>query len=312
MPCTAKKFEAARPELGHDGAAGRGHRHHHPRAGPHDQARAASTSPTCPTRTSIALLGESTGAGVIFGATGGVMEAALRTAYEVVTGKTLEQRRVRRRSAAWRASRKPSIDLNGMDVNVAVAHSHRRRRPSCSTCVKSRREELHTSSRSWAAPAAASTAAASRSSPPEERDLQRSRACCAPRRSTMRTQAKTMRKSPREPRDQEDLRRVPGQAQQPQGARAAAHHLHRPLQVLSDRRRRGQPEKNTKADPRSLSPRVSDCRKTPGELERAAALSNFQSRPAACTVGTGRFLRRKIPFSREKIVSLQSPRPKNL
>ena len=48
------------------------------------------------------------------------------------------------------------------------------------------------------------------------------------------------------------------------------------------------------------------------ELERAAALSNFQSCPAACTVGTGRFLRRKISFSREKIVSLQAPRPKNL
>ena len=50
----------------------------------------------------------------------------------------------------------------------------------------------------------------------------------------------------------------------------------------------------------------------PGELERAAALSNFQSCPAACTVGTGRFLRRKIPFSREKNASLQAPRPKNL
>ena len=52
--------------------------------------------------------------------------------------------------------------------------------------------------------------------------------------------------------------------------------------------------------------------KNPGELERAAALSNFQSCPAACTAGTGRFLRRKIPFSREKSVSLQAPRPKNL
>ena len=66
-------------------------------------------------------------------------------------------------------------------------------------------------------------------------------------------------------------------------------------------------------DCRALCPAVlSDCQKTPGELERAAALSNFQSCPAACTVGTGRFLRRKIPFSREKIVSLQAPRPKNL
>ena len=60
---------------------------------------------------------------------------------------------------------------------------------------------------------------------------------------------------------------------------------------------------------RKSMPRLS---KNSGELERAAALSNFQSCPAACTVGTGRFLRRKIPFSREKIVSLQAPRPKNL
>ena len=36
----------------------------------------------------------------------------------------------------------------------------------------------------------------------------------------------------------------------------------------------------------------------------------LQSSPAACTAGTGRFLRRKIPFSRAKIVSLQFPRPK--
>ena len=44
----------------------------------------------------------------------------------------------------------------------------------------------------------------------------------------------------------------------------------------------------------------SDCRKTPGELERVATLSKFQSRPAACTVGTGRFLRRKSHFPEQK------------
>ena len=36
----------------------------------------------------------------------------------------------------------------------------------------------------------------------------------------------------------------------------------------------------------------------------------LQSSPAACTAGTGRFLRRKIPFFRAKIASLQFPRPK--
>ena len=49
--------------------------------------------------------------------------------------------------------------------------------------------------------------------------------------------------------------------------------------------------------------------KNPGELERAAALSNFQSSPAACTVGAGLFYRREIPFPGEKIASLQVLRP---
>ena len=49
--------------------------------------------------------------------------------------------------------------------------------------------------------------------------------------------------------------------------------------------------------------------KNPGELERAAALSNFQSSPAACTVGSGLFYRREIPFPGEKIASLQVLRP---
>ena len=70
------------------------------------------------------LLGESTGAGVIFGATGGVMEAALRTAYEVVTGETLE-------------------DVNFQQVRglVAVSYTHldvsKRQIPDCRTRVSS-------------------------------------------------------------------------------------------------------------------------------------------------------------------------------
>ena len=49
--------------------------------------------------------------------------------------------------------------------------------------------------------------------------------------------------------------------------------------------------------------------KNPGELERAKALSNFQSSPAACTVGAGLFYRREIPFPGEKIATLQVLRP---
>ena len=55
--------------------------------------------------------------------------------------------------------------------------------------------------------------------------------------------------------------------------------------------------------------RLSGCQKTHGELERAEALSNKKSSPAACTVGAGLFYRREIPFPGEKIASLQVLRP---
>ena len=66
-------------------------------------------------------LGISTGAGVIFGATGGVMEAALRTAYEVVTGKTLERiefEKVR----GMKGIKETEVNLDGLNLKVAVAH----------------------------------------------------------------------------------------------------------------------------------------------------------------------------------------------
>ena len=86
MPCTAKKFEAARPEM-HD-------------SGYRDVDYVLTTRELAIMIKQAGidfkklddmhfdrLMGESTGAGVIFGATGGVMEAALRTAYELVTGR---------------------------------------------------------------------------------------------------------------------------------------------------------------------------------------------------------------------------------
>ena len=65
-------------------------------------------------------MGESTGAAVIFGASGGVLEAALRTAYEWLTGKTLERMEfgmLRGISGIKEAS----IPIGGTDVKVAVA-----------------------------------------------------------------------------------------------------------------------------------------------------------------------------------------------
>ena len=121
MPCTAKKFEAARPELGHDGI---------PDVDvvitTRELARmirqAGIDFANLPDEDFDDMLGESTGAGVIFGATGGVMEAALRTAYEAITGSKLEDvnfKDVRGLVGVKEAS----LNLNGLEVNVAVAHS---------------------------------------------------------------------------------------------------------------------------------------------------------------------------------------------
>ncbi len=119
MPCTAKKFEAARPELGHNGLA--------------DVDVVITTRELArmikeaninfnllPDGDFDSLLGESTGAAVIFGATGGVMEAALRTAYETITGETLkdvEFHQVR----GIEGIKEAEIDIGGKKVLVAVA-----------------------------------------------------------------------------------------------------------------------------------------------------------------------------------------------
>ena len=69
------------------------------------------------------FMGEASGAGVIFGNTGGVMEAALRTAYTFITGNQppedfLNLQPVR----GYDGIRDTSLDVNGITVNVAVVH----------------------------------------------------------------------------------------------------------------------------------------------------------------------------------------------
>ena len=116
MPCTAKKFECKRPEMKDDVdivitvmELAKMIR----TAGIHfdDLEDQEFDSP----------FGLGSGAGQIFGTTGGVMEAALRTVYEVVTGETLprlEFDQVR----GTEGIREAEIDLNGMKVRVAVVH----------------------------------------------------------------------------------------------------------------------------------------------------------------------------------------------
>lgn len=75
-----------------------------------------------PEETFDAPFGVSTGAGAIFGGTGGVMEAALRYAYEKFTGKELKKVEFEQiRGLDW--TRIAEIELNGKKLKVAVAHT---------------------------------------------------------------------------------------------------------------------------------------------------------------------------------------------
>jgi NADH-quinone oxidoreductase subunit G len=66
-------------------------------------------------------IGEYTGAGTIFGNTGGVMEAAVRTAYHLVTGEELEDVEITAVRGLGKV-RKGEVDFNGTKVRVAVVH----------------------------------------------------------------------------------------------------------------------------------------------------------------------------------------------
>jgi len=132
MPCTAKKYEADRPEM---------------RASGYKDIDYVLTTRELAVMVKQAgidfinlepsnydsIMGDSTGAAVIFGATGGVMEAALRTAYEIVTGrevpfKNLNIMPVRGMEGVKEASVKiegctPDWKfLEGVELKVAIAH----------------------------------------------------------------------------------------------------------------------------------------------------------------------------------------------
>lgn len=132
MPCTAKKYEADRPEMRSSGykdvdyvLTTRELARMIRQAGIHfDNLKEEKYD---------SIMGESSGAAVIFGATGGVMEAALRTAYELVTGRevpfeNLNINPVRGMEGVREASVKienPVDDwkfLDGAELKCAVAH----------------------------------------------------------------------------------------------------------------------------------------------------------------------------------------------
>ncbi len=121
MPCTAKKFESQRPEMGSNNIPdvdavlttrelGQLIRMH----GVNINALEPEDADT--------PFGERTTAGKIFGATGGVMEAAIRTAYYLVTGKVLENLNVNP-VRGLEGIKEARLDINGLAVGVAVASS---------------------------------------------------------------------------------------------------------------------------------------------------------------------------------------------
>ena len=119
MPCTAKKFEIHR-----DGQAAAGYPDTDVSLTTRELAkmikRAGLNFAELPDEEFDAPFGIGSGAGTIFGATGGVMEAALRTAVETLTGKTAENIEftdVRGTEGVKEAE----YDINGLKVKVAVA-----------------------------------------------------------------------------------------------------------------------------------------------------------------------------------------------
>jgi len=121
MPCVAKKYEAARPELGQDRVI-------------------PDVDIVITTRELVRMireagihfdhlkeedfdhpLGESTGAAVVFGTTGGVIEAALRTAYEWLTGQPLEKVEFEA-LRGMEGIKEAVIPIGGRDFRIAVTH----------------------------------------------------------------------------------------------------------------------------------------------------------------------------------------------
>lgn len=116
MPCIAKKYEARREEFGEDVDLVLTTR---------ELARLIKACniqfETLEEAEFDKPLGTSTGAGVIFGNTGGVMEAALRTAYEKVTGETLKKVEFET-LRGFEGVRCATVDLGIKQLNLAIVH----------------------------------------------------------------------------------------------------------------------------------------------------------------------------------------------
>ncbi|MEG1748335.1 MAG: NADH-dependent [FeFe] hydrogenase, group A6 [Tannerellaceae bacterium] len=120
MPCLAKKYEASRPEFATDGNPDVDYSIY-----TRELARliryANINFKELPDSDFDRPLGESTGAGVIFGTTGGVIEAACRTAYELYTKKPLDKVEFET-LRGLDGVRSATIDFDGVPVKIGIAH----------------------------------------------------------------------------------------------------------------------------------------------------------------------------------------------
>ena len=124
MPCTAKKFEIARAKEMYSS----GHQDIDVSITTRELARMLNQAgiefASLPDEQADSPLGQYTGAGTIFGETGGVMEAALRTAHWMITGKesdALEFEPIH----TMEGIKEMSLDIDGTELRIAVAHGLR-------------------------------------------------------------------------------------------------------------------------------------------------------------------------------------------
>jgi len=120
MPCTAKKFEIKRPEFGREG-----YRDVDANLTTRELARMIHKAGVdfvhLPDEDFDEILGESSGAAVIFGVTGGVMEAALRTVADILAGQDL-QRLEYCDVRGLDGIKEATVSVGGLDIKVAIAH----------------------------------------------------------------------------------------------------------------------------------------------------------------------------------------------
>lgn len=120
MPCTAKKYEIVRM----DDMYASGHKDVDLTITTRELARMLKTAgidlARLPDGVADNPLGEYSGAGTIFGATGGVMEAALRTAYHLITGEELPNPKIDF-LRGYQGIKRGTIEIQGHEIRIAVA-----------------------------------------------------------------------------------------------------------------------------------------------------------------------------------------------